>query len=210
MIYEYYSDVFVRIRKSISKVLLLMKSLLVYFPDRSYRPTDSTIEKLNSIGLDVLSVFTEEDFPSSDGGLDGVILCCTEKGLNIWLGSLAKQYELPMWWWCQSPGFLSKIQYQLEGVLTCGMSSAELQWALVVGLNNYENRRSAMRQIEQLQEKLDERKLIERAKGILAKTTGMSEDEAFKYLRNKAMKERKKMAVISGTIVDLYGPLLER
>ncbi|TDF93722.1 ANTAR domain-containing response regulator [Paenibacillus piri] len=187
-----------------------MKSILVYFPDSSYRPTDSAIGKLNSIGLDVLSVYTTEDFPASAGGLDGIIVCCTEKSLNSWLELLMRQFELPVWWWCQSPGFLSKIQYPIEGVLTGGMSPAELQWALVVGLNNYDNRRSAKLQIEQLQEKLDERKLIERAKGILAKTTGMSEDEAFKYLRNKAMKERKKMAVISGTIVDLYGPLLER
>jgi len=187
-----------------------MKSLLVFFPDAAYRPASSPIQSLNSIGLDVISVYVPEDLPLQAGSMDGVILGCMERSLNSWLDLLIKRFDLPIWWWCQSPGFISIIEHPIEGILTCSMSPSELQWALVVGLNNYENRRSVLRQIEQLQEKLDERKLIERAKGILIKTTGMSEDEAFKFLRNKAMKERKKMAAISSTIVDLYGPLMER
>jgi response regulator NasT len=196
-------------RKYIPKVLS-MKSLLVYFPDSSCHSNVRTIENLNAIGLDVISVYTAEDLPVKASGMDGIILCCMEQSLNESLDFLAKRFVLPIWWWCQSPGFLSMIEHQVEGVLTCNMSPSELQWALVVGLNNYENRLSVQRQIEQLQEKLVERKLIERAKGILIKTTGMSEDEAFKFLRNKAMKERKKMAVISSSIVDIYGPLMER
>ncbi|WP_019536367.1 ANTAR domain-containing response regulator [Paenibacillus ginsengihumi] len=187
-----------------------MKSVLVYFPDTAYQPTDSTIGKLNAIGLDVLSVFMAKDLPKQDSGLDGVILCSTERELNLRLALLSASYSLPLWWWCQNPHFHAGIQHQIEGVLTDGMSPAELQWALVVGFNNYENRVSVLRQVKQLQEKLEERKLIERAKGILVRTTGMSEEEAFQYLRSKAMKERKKMAAISGSIVDLYGPLMDR
>lgn len=186
-----------------------MKSLLVFFSD-SCQPAAHMIDCLNAIGMDVISVYEAEDLTVKTYEPDGIILCCTEQRLNVWLDVLARQFELPVWWWCQSSGFITGPAHHIEGILTSSMSPPELQWALVVGLNNYENRRSVQRQIEQLQEKLDERKLIERAKGILVKTTGMSEDEAFKYLRNKAMKERKKMAAISSTIVDLYGPLMER
>ncbi|MGO8601374.1 ANTAR domain-containing protein, partial [Rhizobium ruizarguesonis] len=41
---------------------------------------------------------------------------------------------------------------------------------------------------------LEERKLIERAKGILMKMRCLSEEEAFALLRQTAMNEKKKMS----------------
>ena len=55
---------------------------------------------------------------------------------------------------------------------------------------------------------LADRKLIERAKGILMSMKGLSEDEAYKQLRKKAMNEKRKIADIARAIVtaaDLLG-----
>ncbi|MEP7454008.1 ANTAR domain-containing response regulator [Phyllobacterium sp. SB3] len=48
---------------------------------------------------------------------------------------------------------------------------------------------------------LEERKVVDRAKGILMKLRGMSEDEAYSLLRRTAMNEKKKIADIAQSVV---------
>jgi len=51
-----------------------------------------------------------------------------------------------------------------------------------------------------LQDKIEERKLVERAKGILMKR-GLSEEEAYNFLRKKAMDMRKKIKEVAESII---------
>ncbi len=60
------------------------------------------------------------------------------------------------------------------------------------------------RQVDTLQAKLEERKLIERAKGLLMKKEKYSEKKAYDTIRQEAMKKRKSMKEIAGAIVLLY------
>lgn len=53
----------------------------------------------------------------------------------------------------------------------------------------------------EVEKKLEERKCIERAKGILMKKNGYSEDEAYAYLRNISMKKRCSMVNIAEMII---------
>ncbi|MBA8903474.1 MULTISPECIES: ANTAR domain-containing response regulator [unclassified Phyllobacterium] len=48
---------------------------------------------------------------------------------------------------------------------------------------------------------LEERKIIERAKGILMKSRKISEDEAYSLLRQTAMNEKKKLSDIAQSVV---------
>ncbi|MDR3493194.1 MAG: ANTAR domain-containing protein [Ancalomicrobiaceae bacterium] len=57
------------------------------------------------------------------------------------------------------------------------------------------------RELEQARSELAERKIIERAKGILMKSRGISEEEAFVLLRKTAMNEKKKLAEIAQSVV---------
>lgn len=52
-----------------------------------------------------------------------------------------------------------------------------------------------------LKEALELRKTIEKAKGILMKRKGLSEDEAFRLLRNESMNSRKSLKEVSEAIV---------
>jgi len=55
---------------------------------------------------------------------------------------------------------------------------------------------------KKLKDEIEERKLVERAKGILMKY-GMSEEEAYNYIRKKAMDSRKTIKEIAESIVIL-------
>lgn len=60
---------------------------------------------------------------------------------------------------------------------------------------------SLRRENEDLKKTLEARKVIERAKGILMKSRGLSEAEAFALIRKKSMETRKPMADIAQAII---------
>ncbi len=64
------------------------------------------------------------------------------------------------------------------------------------------------RELVEARNALEERKIIERAKGILMKMRGLSEEEAFALLRQSAMNEKKKIADIAQSVVTAAGLLL--
>lgn len=52
------------------------------------------------------------------------------------------------------------------------------------------------------EKKLEERKTIEKAKGILIKNNSITEDEAYKYLRTISMNKRKSIVEVAKIIID--------
>jgi two-component system, response regulator / RNA-binding antiterminator len=56
-------------------------------------------------------------------------------------------------------------------------------------------------ELEQTKTALEERKIIDRAKGILMKAKNLSEEEAYALMRKTAMNEKKKIADIAQSIV---------
>jgi two-component system, response regulator / RNA-binding antiterminator len=56
-------------------------------------------------------------------------------------------------------------------------------------------------ELDQAKTALEDRKVIERAKGILMKAKKLTEDQAYVLLRNTAMNEKKKIAEIAQSVV---------
>ena len=56
-------------------------------------------------------------------------------------------------------------------------------------------------ELERTKSALEDRKVIDRAKGILMKLKGLTEDEAYVLLRSTAMREKKKIGEIAQSIV---------
>ncbi len=56
-------------------------------------------------------------------------------------------------------------------------------------------------ELERAKSELEERKAIERAKGILMKSKNLSEDEAYRAMRGAAMREARKIADIARAVI---------
>ena len=56
-------------------------------------------------------------------------------------------------------------------------------------------------ELERTKSALEDRKIIDRAKGILMKLKGLTEEEAYVLLRSTAMREKKKIAEIAQSII---------
>ena len=78
---------------------------------------------------------------------------------------------------------------------------AELLPAIEIAMARYQEFLEMDKQIFDLKETLDTRKLVERAKGILMDTQGLKEAEAFRKIQQLSMNTRKSMREIAQAIL---------
>jgi len=105
------------------------------------------------------------------------------------------------------------VKGKVIGVLNCYTSkkhkftSREIKLVSAVGnqaaiaIHN----RKLVEEKESLTTKLEERKYVERAKGVLMKKEGLSEDEAYRKMRKQSMDSRRSMKDISEAVIMIYG-----
>lgn len=78
---------------------------------------------------------------------------------------------------------------------------AELLPAIEIAMARYQEFLEMDRQIVDLKETLDTRKIVERAKGVLMDTQGLKESEAFRKIQQLSMNTRKSMKEIAQAIL---------
>ena len=77
----------------------------------------------------------------------------------------------------------------------------ELAPALRIAHSRFREMLDLRREAESAQQALRERKIVERAKGILMRRLGIGEEEAYEHMRRKARDRRIKMAELAQTIL---------
>jgi response regulator NasT len=89
-------------------------------------------------------------------------------------------------------------------------SGLELQIAISASLASFdklrqleEKTRNLEQQLQEVQTSLENRKIIERAKGIIMKWAGIDEPQAYRRLRKLARDKNLKLVDMAATIVDL-------
>lgn len=78
---------------------------------------------------------------------------------------------------------------------------AELLPAIEIALARYAEFQEMDKQLDDLKETLETRKLVERAKGVLMDTQGLKEHEAFRKIQQLSMNTRKSMREIAQAIL---------
>jgi len=78
---------------------------------------------------------------------------------------------------------------------------AELLPAIEIALARYAEFHEMDRQVGDLRETLETRKLVERAKGVLMDTQGLKEQEAFRRIQQLSMNTRKSMREVAQAIL---------
>src|SRR5262249_40264019 len=86
------------------------------------------------------------------------------------------------------------IEAGAQEVLVKPVSIEEVSVAFSVAVHQQAKQVKIERELELLRAKLEARKLIERAKGILMDSTGVSETEAFHLLQKESQNQRRPMA----------------
>jgi two-component system, response regulator / RNA-binding antiterminator len=89
-----------------------------------------------------------------------------------------------------------------------GLKKERIKPILDMAVSRFNAFSRLQRELAEARNALEERKVIERAKGILMKMRGLGEEEAFALLRQTAMNEKKKLADIAQSVVTAASLLL--
>ena len=89
----------------------------------------------------------------------------------------------------------------VSGYLVKPIREGELMPAIEIARVRWSERRSRSNELEQLQELLETRKLIERAKGYLMDSQNLREADAFRKIQQLAMNSRKTMREVAQAIL---------
>jgi response regulator NasT len=83
-----------------------------------------------------------------------------------------------------------------------GLDTRRIKAIVDAAVAGFEELQGVRAQLAEANLKLTERKLIERAKGLIMKSRGLGEDEAFAFMRKSAMDRSLKLAELAQRIVD--------
>lgn len=102
--------------------------------------------------------------------------------------------------------FYEKLQtMNIFAYVTKPINSEQLYHTVEFSINNINKLNSLQEKIKSLETQLENRKKIDKAKGIVMKRLKVSEDEAYKFLRKKSMDKCVSMDKIAMKIIEKYG-----
>ncbi len=88
------------------------------------------------------------------------------------------------------------------GYLVKPFQKSDVVPAMEMALARYEELRALEEEVQDLDERLEARKVIDRAKGLLLDRYAMKEADAFRFMQKAAMDKRLKMAEVARLVVD--------
>lgn len=77
----------------------------------------------------------------------------------------------------------------------------QLKPAIELALANFEKSKMLEQKLQEVNEALETRKLVERAKGIVMRQTGLDEETAYLKLQKTARSENRKLADVARTVI---------
>ena len=84
-----------------------------------------------------------------------------------------------------------------------GMSAERVRPILDVAMARFDEFQAMRQELDKTKLSLAERKQIERAKGIVMKSKGVSEDEAYGLLRKQAMERNQRLAQVAENVIAM-------
>lgn len=101
----------------------------------------------------------------------------------------------------------SKIErasdYGVHAYIVNGYARHRLPSIIQVARARFRHEQVLKDELSGLSQRFEERKLVDRAKGVLMRSRGVTEDEAFELLRSLAMRTRQRIGVVAQGVIDM-------
>ncbi len=101
------------------------------------------------------------------------------------------------------------VEAGVSAYIVDGLKKERVKPILDMAVSRFNAFSRLQRELADARSALEERKTVERAKGILMKMRSLSEEDAFALLRQSAMNEKKKISDIAQSIVTAAGLLVK-
>ncbi|MBB3059655.1 MULTISPECIES: ANTAR domain-containing response regulator [Microbulbifer] len=104
-------------------------------------------------------------------------------------------------------GFIARaVEAGVSAYMAEGISAERVAPAIEIAMAQFRSYQQLRQSLERTRQQLDERKAIERAKGLLMAKKNLSEEAAHKTLRNLAMSSNSTMRVVAERIIQHLQP----
>ena len=106
------------------------------------------------------------------------------------------------------PMMQAAVDAGISAYVVDGLQAQRIRSILDIAILRFNAFARLQRELSEVREELADRKVIERAKGILMSARSLSEEEAYKMMRRKAMNEKRRIADIARAVVtaaDMLG-----
>ena len=100
------------------------------------------------------------------------------------------------------------IQAGVSAYIVDGLSAKRLRPVIEVAIARFEEYQALRQERDDATRKLADRKVIDRAKGLLMKARGFDEDEAYNALRKLAMDRKQPLSKVAAQVVEMANLLL--
>jgi two-component system, response regulator / RNA-binding antiterminator len=91
----------------------------------------------------------------------------------------------------------------VSAYIVAGLAPERIRPILQVAMARFEHEQDLRRELQSAKSELQERKLIDRAKGLLMRRQGLSEQEAYDKLRKTAMDKSLRVAEVAQRMIDV-------
>jgi response regulator NasT len=91
----------------------------------------------------------------------------------------------------------------VSAYIVAGLQSDRIKPVLQVALARFKREQKLLEELSDTKSKLAERKIIERAKGLLMERQRFTEEQAFQKLRSMAMSKNLKLSEVAQRIIDV-------
>ena len=95
----------------------------------------------------------------------------------------------------------ASVEAGVSAYIVDGLKKERMKPILDLCVSRFNAFAKLQEELERTKSQLEDRKIIERAKGILMRVKGLTEDEAYVLLRSTAMREKKKIGEIAQSII---------
>jgi len=92
----------------------------------------------------------------------------------------------------------------VSAYVVAGLQPHRLASVMRVAIARFEQDKALREQLEQARGELASRKMVERAKGVLMRSGGMTEDQAYRHLRKLAMDRGEKLVEVARRVIDAH------
>ncbi|HJW24102.1 MAG TPA: ANTAR domain-containing protein [Rhodocyclaceae bacterium] len=100
------------------------------------------------------------------------------------------------------------VQAGVSAYVVDGLDPRRLKGVIDVARAHFDQFQALRQELDEVSRKLGDRKLVERAKGLLMKARGLDEDGAYHALRKLAMQRGQPLAAVARDVVDMAHLLL--
>ena len=135
-------------------------------------------------------VITDIKMPDMDG-IDAAMTVCREQPLPVILVSAFHEREL----------LERAVAEHVLAYLVKPIKAADLVPAIGIALRRFEQFHALRQEAADLRQALEDRKVIERAKGVLMKRARLDEAEAFRRMQKLASEKSRKLVEIATAIL---------